>query len=216
MDADRFDTLARSFTATGTRRRALAGLGGALGLLGLAHPDDVVAAKSGKCKPKCDECEKCDKGKCERKNGEKRCKKGKCKPKAAGTSCTAFAGGLCQNGTCVNVRADEASCGRLGNACGPTQVCQDGSCFSRSTCPATITSLCTSGTECASGSDCFCARSAEGNVLCLQNETLGPTPPPCQTSADCPPGEACVDIGGCGSFPDGTKTCMAPCPTPTV
>ena len=57
MDADRFDSLARSLTAAGSRRRALAAaLSGALGLLGLAHPDDVAAAKSGKCKPKCGEC----------------------------------------------------------------------------------------------------------------------------------------------------------------
>jgi hypothetical protein len=188
MDPDRFDSLTRSFTLAGSRRRVLAALSGALGLLGLAHPEEATAAKTGKCKPKCGECEKCKKGDCNTRNGRKRCKRGKCKAKAAGTPCTAFSGGVCQNRTC----------------------------FPRSTCPATITSLCTPGTECASGADCFCARSAEGNVLCLQNETLGPTPPPCQRSADCPPGEACVDIGGCGSFPDGTKTCMAPCPTPTV
>jgi hypothetical protein len=189
MDADRFDALSRALIAAGSRRGALAAaLSGGLALLGLAHPDDAAAAKSGKCKPKCGECEKCDKGKCERKNGKKKCKQGKCKARAAGTPCTAFAGGQCQNG----------------------------SCFPVSTCPATITSLCTPGTECASGSDCFCARSAEGNVLCLQNEVLGPTPPPCRTSADCPRGEACVDFGECGPFPAGSKTCMAPCATPTT
>jgi hypothetical protein len=87
MDADRFDTLTRSLTAGGSRRRAMAaGLGSALSLLGLAHSDET-GAKSGKCKPACGECAKCDKGRCQKKNGTKRCKKGKCKPKADGTAC---------------------------------------------------------------------------------------------------------------------------------
>ena len=48
MDPPRFDSLARSLTAAGSRRRALAlDLSGALGSLGLAHPDD--AAAGGKC-----------------------------------------------------------------------------------------------------------------------------------------------------------------------
>jgi hypothetical protein len=44
MDADRFDTLARSLTATGSRRHALAALSGALGLvLGASLPEDAAA-----------------------------------------------------------------------------------------------------------------------------------------------------------------------------
>ena len=45
MDADRFDTLTRSLTAAGSRRRALAAaLAGSLGLLALTDPGDVAAA----------------------------------------------------------------------------------------------------------------------------------------------------------------------------
>ena len=95
MDADRFDTLARSLTAVGSRRRTLA----ALGLLGLADPDEAAAAKTGKCKPTCGECEKCKKGDCDKKDGKKVCKKGKCQAKANGTPCSA---GTCQGRRCTS------------------------------------------------------------------------------------------------------------------
>ena len=99
MDADRFDSLIRSLTTVGSRRRTLATvITGAIGLLGLAGADDAAAGKSGKCKPQCGECATCDKGKCKKKNGKKRCKKGKCKAKGNGTGCSI---GTCQNGGCV-------------------------------------------------------------------------------------------------------------------
>ena len=89
LDSNHFDSLARSLTAAGSRRRALAlALSGALGLFGLAHADD--AAAGGKCKPQCKECKKCKKG----KHG----KKGKCKPTPNGTACSV---GSCQNGSCA-------------------------------------------------------------------------------------------------------------------
>src|SRR5215216_6012250 len=89
MDSARFDTLARSLTAAGSRRCALAlALSGALGLLGLAHPGAASAGR--KCKPKCDECETCKKG----KHG----KKGRCRPKANSTACSV---GTCQSGGCI-------------------------------------------------------------------------------------------------------------------
>jgi hypothetical protein len=60
MDADRFDTLARSLTL---RRHALAALSGALGLvLGASLPEDAAAKK------KCPPCKKRNKqGKCKKK-----------------------------------------------------------------------------------------------------------------------------------------------------
>jgi hypothetical protein len=64
MDADRFDALARTLTAAGSWRWTLAALGGVLGLLSLAGPDEAAAAKSAKCKPKCGECESCKRGNC--------------------------------------------------------------------------------------------------------------------------------------------------------
>src|SRR5215207_1922206 len=88
MELNQFDTLTRSLTAAGSRRRALALALGGLISLSLARSDDVAAG--GKCKSKCPECQKCKKG----KHG----KKGKCKPKPQGTACSV---GSCQNGSCV-------------------------------------------------------------------------------------------------------------------
>jgi hypothetical protein len=99
MNADRFAALSRSLTAVGTRRRALGvTLSGVLGVLGLANPDEAGAARSPRCRREPGECERCQRGRCERKDGEKRCKAGKIKPKPFGTPCT---GGSCQNGQCI-------------------------------------------------------------------------------------------------------------------
>src|SRR5688500_5140324 len=227
MDASRFDALTRSLSAAGTRRHALlTALGGALGAFGLA---EVRAAKSGKCKPKCGECEKCKKGTCNKKNGKKRCKKGKCQPKAAGTPCTLPSGGTCEQGTCActggsancgavcrQVKSDAVNCGACGTVCTANHVCQAGSCFPSSICPATVTSYCSPpfGAFCGSGtSSCFCGRSAEGNVVCLldEDELCMGSGPRCDSSATCPPGEACVDVNGCcPGDPAGSKRCLAP------
>src|SRR5688500_13629443 len=67
MDTGRFDTLTRSLTVAGSRRRALGTLAAALGLRSLAAPDDAAAARSGRCRRKPGECERCDRGKCEKK-----------------------------------------------------------------------------------------------------------------------------------------------------
>lgn len=100
MDADHFDSLARSLTDARSRRRAIAAaLGGALGVLGLLDRDEASAAKSGKCKRKPEECETCKKGKCQTKNGKKSCKAGKITPKPDTTPCT---GGSCQSGQCLS------------------------------------------------------------------------------------------------------------------
>ena len=75
MDADRFDSLLRSLTQPpSASRRGVARLviGLTLGSLGLVAP--VAAGRSGRCKPACNECADCDKGKCRKtKQGKKRC-----------------------------------------------------------------------------------------------------------------------------------------------
>src|SRR5215211_242706 len=96
MDSLRFDRLVRVLASRHPRRAALPLL--ALLGLGLIDPDEAGAAKSGKCKQKPGVCERCDRGKCERKHGEKTCKAGKIKPKANGTACS---GGTCQSGSCI-------------------------------------------------------------------------------------------------------------------
>jgi hypothetical protein len=256
VDDTRFDAMAKVLGSQQANRRLLVGvlLAGALGRLGRTEAEG--RRSSGKCKPKCGECEKCDKGKCEKKHGKKHCKKGKCKAKAAGTTCTVSTGesGSCQGricvaisivvpvgavginctggttncgGACVNTTTDEANCGSCGNACPGTQVCQAGACFPRSTCPANIRSLCDSaiGIPCSAANPliaCYCARSAEGNVVCVREDldpkfcTLSPS---CTSSEDCRVGEACVNAGGCcppTPLPPGTGKCMVPCPVPAT
>ena|SRR5215216_7294691 len=130
MDDDRFDTLTRSLTVVGSRRRAMTGgLGSVLSLLGLAQSDETVA-KSGKCKPACGECAKCEKGRCHKKNGKKVCNRGKCKPKANGTACSV---GTCQTGGCIcpfvglrGLCADAGACctSTTGTVCARTGGCR--------------------------------------------------------------------------------------------
>ena len=175
MDADRFDALTRSLTAAGSRRRALAtALSGALGLLGLAGPDEAAAAKSGKCKPPCGECATCKRGDCKKKQGrKKRCKRGKCQPLREGTPCT---NGTCQSGSCiaavlpcpqgltvcsgscVDTRTAQANCGGCGIVCGPRQTCCGGDCVSLNTnrrnCGA-CGNVCPVGTNCCNRT-CSC------------------------------------------------------------
>jgi hypothetical protein len=99
MDTHQFDRFTRSLSIAGSRRGMLGtALSGVLVGLGLADPDEVAAARSAKCRRKPGECERCDRGKCEKKDGKKRCKAGKIKPKPFGTPCSL---GTCQNGACI-------------------------------------------------------------------------------------------------------------------
>jgi hypothetical protein len=80
MDTSRFDTLTRTLTSAGSRRRALVALSGVFGLaMGMASTQDSEAKK------KCPLCKK-------RKNGK--CKKNR----PDGTACP---GGTCQSGRCI-------------------------------------------------------------------------------------------------------------------
>ena len=143
MDAECFDTLTRMLTAAGSRRRALAALSGAFGLLSLAHPQDATAATSGKCTPKCGECEKCQKGDCDKKNGKKRCQQGTCKPKAEGTGCS---NGACQGRRCVAAAAPAPLLPPPPPPPPPPQACREAA--RRNFCPITGTCManCPAGT----------------------------------------------------------------------
>src|SRR5215213_5291960 len=210
METTRFDALAKvtgTWTTWTTRRAALALLA-AVGF-GRLHLADVEAKKKKRhtCKPKCDPCEKC--------------KRGKCKPKAAGTPCT-LAGvvGTCCGGICLNTQADETNCGGCGTVCAAQQVCQTGSCFPvSSVCPATRTALCPGGVTTACGSSgpviCLCSQTTEGNVVCGAPVPSANCPlfTSCTSSASCPAGQVCVETGSC--CPAGpTHACFASCPNP--
>jgi hypothetical protein len=218
MDQRRFDPLAKIVGSWTSRRNALlllAGVG-----LGDNFPVETEAASSGKCNPTCSECQGCNKGKCKKKHGKKRCKKGTCEPLTNGTPCTSLSGGACCNGTCLDTQSDESNCGGCGTVCGTNQVCQGGTCFPKAACPVGQTGICTP-ISALCRTDCACSRSTEGNVVCVNLAGAGClTTPPCSTSADCAPGLACVDVtqvggpGGCGCASP-TKLCFPACPMPS-
>jgi hypothetical protein len=201
MDGSRFDTLTRSLSLAGSRRRALGGvLLGALSLLG----SQTVQEAAKKKKP-CPPCKKRKQGKCKKKlpDGtvcrEGTCQGGRCVaalPPApsccGGPSCPRCANGQsCANGNdCISARCVTGRCqGCAGNdQCGSDAngacTCRDGACFS--------TGGHTTGLSCA---PCpphwYCKHVAEDFFACF---------PPCGSSEICSQADSCVsDLGTCGN-----------------
>ncbi len=198
MEDIRFDHIAKVLGARPNRRLTLAALlGGALGLLGLAESE---ARKSGKCKPKCDECEKCKRGDCDRKDGKKRCEKGKCKPKADGASCR---GGRCCGGVCVNTGSDPRNCGSCGKRCALNEVCEGGTCVCPD--PSGVCRTFRPGTTCCPRGDDDATPGLDPTCVCIfSDDSVFTDAANCNTGPSCPQGSTPC-IGGPG-------TCRACCP----
>ena len=162
-----------------------AAIGGALGLLGLTDRNDAAAARSGKCKQLCGECERCKRGDCDKKDGKKRCQKGKCKPNADGTGCSV---GTCQGGRCVAAPPPPFCAGK--NTCTDIDI--------RCNQPGTA--------------DCVCFPTAAsgaphcGRDVAVVQDCAGTAP-----ADPCAPGETCVDVSAC--IP-GATGCSPSCPSP--
>jgi hypothetical protein len=102
MDGSRFDTLARTLSTTGSRRRALAGLvAGSLGLVALRAEE--TAAKKGK--------------------GKKRKKRKKKSP-----SLTCPSGYTACGQQCFDLRDNTQHCGTCATVCSPGKDCCNGVC----------------------------------------------------------------------------------------
>jgi hypothetical protein len=127
MDADRFDSVAKSVGRSATRRLTLRTLlGGTLGLLGLAE----TTAKGKKRKKRC--------GSCKRRN-----KQGRCRPKPNDAVCEGS--GKCLNGTCN----PQPTCKPTDTVCTTNTECCSGSCPG-----ATLCAKGGAGTPCFGGNDC--------------------------------------------------------------
>lgn len=168
MDIHQFDAIAIALGSPTIRRRAVGVLlGGALSALGLAGTD---AARSGTCKPSCNACSTCQKGKCKKKHGKKKCKKGTCQPRPDGIGCGSTPCQACQGGVCVTTANDTLCQGTgrcLNGICNPQPVCapygagcstvDPGTCCSDVCIPQMMVAACSFGApdqECISGTDC--------------------------------------------------------------
>ena len=199
MDANRFDSLARSLTVARSRRGAVGSLlAGTLGLLGLA---EAVAkkkgkGKKGKGKKKKDRCKK----------GEKRCDKKCCE---AGQECIegvcyspcvpacGTVGGeqeICCFGFCANLSTDSQNCGQCGTVCAENEVCRFANCVcdgprcptgagTTRCCPAVNGVCCEGGKCCPAGETC-----QEGNICCPNGYYS------CGNSLCCPIGLICAGV----------------------
>ena len=169
MGSNRFAAMANATIFQTNRRLTLSALlGGAVGLLRLV---DGSAAKSGTCKPSCNACSTCQKGKCKKKHGKKKCKKGTCQPRPDGIGCGSTPCQACQGGVCVNTANDTLCQGTgrcLNGICNPQPVCapygagcstaDPGTCCSDA-CIVTgmMVAACSFGApgqECIAGTDC--------------------------------------------------------------
>ena len=178
MDADRFDTLARSLTAVRSRRgltRILFGL--AFGSAAAASPR-VEAKKNKPCPP----CKKRKQGKCKKKLPD-------------GSACR---GGTCHGGRCTTCSDGVKNGNETSIDCGGTcPRCPNGrTCASRNDCDA---ALCTGGmcAECVLNSECgtdvngqcYCDPPASGGPwICVTDQQSGPPVSDCTL---CPADTVC-------------------------
>jgi hypothetical protein len=187
MDRSQFSGSLQSFVAGSSRRTILRGLAATLGLLDTRLPS-AVTARARKRKRRRKQCKAC--GACQL------CQKGKCKPRPDGTTCGS--GLVCKEEACVcpSECCADADCGGACHACRngvcvmtPGAACGNaGTCLSNGSC-ALICDL-PGSPPCPSG--CTCVGSIEGPRQCLPNDTSDcPTPQPCTSTAECPPGQIC-------------------------
>jgi hypothetical protein len=202
-----FDELARSI-ADGTmpRRRALRLFGTALAGTVMASIPAVAWARpspppgGGRCPPGQTRC----RGMCvDHQSDPNNC--GRCQHACSSVE-------TCVGGTCCT---SERTCGS--RCCGQNEFCADagqdlcqpvGQCTARWRCP--IGPVLT----CAPNAQCYCIRSVEGSIHCVENRGCAIE---CTSSADCAaqfgPGHVCAATEStCNSYP----CCQAPCAVATT
>lgn len=209
MDGNRFDALARAFTAAATRRRALGGIVGA-----------VLAARAGgsAALTRCRKHSQCGGGL--QRCCDKRCVDTSDNPRHCG-ACNQICNEdeVCRNGACrstcpgdlvrcgperkcVNLKTDETNCGRCGKECLPGETCEGGACkCSGSRCldPEGAPKCCRDGATCCRNSSGCCPKEGVcvfgGRVCCPKTHPVW-----------CDDIERCC---GAGSTCCGTKCCPA-------
>jgi hypothetical protein len=155
MDANRFDTLARSLTDRRSRRGALAAaLAGGLGLASLAETD---------AKKKCPPCKKRKQGKCKKKLPDgTTCPGGSCQ----GGSCVAATPSTCTDGTKNGSETDIDCGGPRCPRCAINQTCADKRDCTTAYCANGQCQACTTGSS-------QCGAEPRGTCLCSGGVCLG-------------------------------------------
>ena len=121
----------------------------------------------------------------------------------------------CASGTCIKYGKCKKN-GRLTGkcrcscsetaACPTGKSCQNEACFGGCADPFTCPGI--GGEGC--GRRCTCAHTDLGNV-CMGNTILCDENNTCETSAECPTGSICLDLGGTCVGPCPAKLCANPC-----
>jgi hypothetical protein len=180
MDCDRFDTLARSLTSTGSRRRALAAiLGGSWRLLGWHGGEDAAAHNPLKS--------------CKKKSGKQ---KKTCVKKAKRHNATHATPAIappppCQNGVKDGTESD-VDCGGTCPRCALNKTCSSRDDCATALCSGQTCVACASRFECgtgATGGDCFCSSVVGGGPkVCHEGDSTGGV----SRCDACPAGTVCV------------------------
>ena len=126
-------------------------------------------------------------------------------PKPANAKCSSDS--QCASGTCIKYgkcKKDGKLTGKCRCSCSEAALCPTGkncqneACFGECSDPLT----CSSGTGAGCGRDCACVATDLGDS-CVGGKVLCDGKNTCETSADCPTGSVCLNLGG---------TCIGDCP----
>jgi hypothetical protein len=175
MDINHFDTLTRTLAATGSRRRTLAALGGALGLLGWHGKGDTSAHDPSKA--------------CKKKSGKQ---KKTCLKKAKKHNAThAIAPPPCQNGVKDDNESDVDCGGGTCPRCALNKTCSSRDDCATALCSGQMCVACAGNPDCgtgATGTGCFCSSPVGGGPTCHEGVSTGGV----SNCDQCPPGTVCV------------------------
>lgn len=187
MDTKQFDALTRALS---TRRTALAGLAGGLAaLLGLAAPDEVTAHNPA---PACRKLKDRKRRRACLRRARAHNRTHQCRPLPPAVVCASVR-------RCDGVAVD--NCGRLINCTCPLgKTClPNGSCAQ----------ACVGDTPCSPGCLCSAESSVEGVRPCISTpQPCEVIPQACTSTAECPVGRFCREVG-CDGL---TKRCVSLCP----
>lgn len=196
MDPQRFDSLVRTLTAGGSRRRLL-GLLGALPLLGsLTHAEDVAANKRRRRRARSEDRDEptasCVK-RCRKKNSKqarRRCRKRCQSPPECATNQDCPTGELCEGGVCIPI-SDQCTTDADCDAC---ERCEGGVCLARCQGEETCCRADDGGETCCAPGD-----------ACQDGQCLAPE---CREDADCRECSRCV-AGRCRWQCSPTERCLS-------